>query len=236
MAESPAAAGVGRCSSGGAIGSPPEVGFDGATAAGGAAGAGGGRFGAERHAVPDAIRLAMSTAATTRVGDIGGLPRNQDRSDAREGEGAAGFRGSSPPGPAEGYPRVCMPRTLRALILFLAVLPAIWGTCPGWITGACCCAPKGAATAKAPCCPLCRERDEKSRRAPCTHCPCTMARNGSTPAPASVDAPAADLTVVAPVASSDASPVARSIRCEIRVDIRPPGGPPDLVGIVVLLV
>ena len=88
-----------------------------------------------------------------------------------------------------------MSRLLRALILCLAVLPAVWGTCPGWITGTCCCASSTEKASKA-CCPLCEERDRKSgRRAPCTHCPCQMARDGSAPAPAAVEAPAADLSV-----------------------------------------
>lgn len=193
-------------------------------------------FGLERQEESPPRRAARTGKDNERLGGIGGLPSREYRSNAPQGERSPRFRRSAAVRFAGGYPVGTMRRSLRALIFFLAVLPAVWGTCPGWLMGACCCAPAAASSTKAACCPLCRERDEKSRRAPCSHCPCTMARNGSAPAPAAVEAPAIDLAVGSSVVPSDAGPVARPIRREVRVDIRPPGGPPDLVGIVVLLV
>ena len=138
------------------------------------------------------------------------------------------------------YPSTPVARSLRALIFFLAILPAIWGNCPGVLTGACCCASASAHDGEASCCPVCAERDSKSPPTPCSHCPCVMARNGSAPAPVAVAAPAPDLSVIVPVALSDADPVQRSMCLESAIEIRAPGGPPggpsELVGTVVLLV
>ena len=171
-----------------------------------------------------------------RIGDIEGLPTTGYRSRARGGGRRAEFGVLLSFG-SNGGTLEAMSRGLRALALFLAMLPAIWGNCLCRMAGACCCASMEASEAEAPCCPLCHERDEKSRpSAPCSHCPCTMARDGSAPAPAAVEAPTADLTVLTPVNLSDAGPVVRSLESTAPSDIRPPGGPPDLVGIVVLLV
>ncbi len=133
-----------------------------------------------------------------------------------------------------------MSRLLRALILCLAVLPAVWGTCPGWITGSCCCAQTGAKASKS-CCPLCAERERQSgRKAPCTHCPCQMARDGSTPAPDAVEAPAADLVPSLVAVLVDAGPVVVAVAGALSPDAHPPdrpfGASPSRVGTVVLVV
>lgn len=133
-----------------------------------------------------------------------------------------------------------MSRLVRALILCLAVLPAVWGTCPGWITGTCCCAQDGAKASKA-CCPLCAERERQSgRQAPCTHCPCQMARDGSAPAPDAVEAPAADMTPSAVAVLVDAGPVVAPVAIAPSAVGRPPGWPGSAaqrrVGTVVLVV
>jgi hypothetical protein len=133
-----------------------------------------------------------------------------------------------------------MSRLVRALIFCLAVLPAVWGTCPGWITGTCCCVQAGGKAANA-CCPLCAEREQQSgRKAPCTHCPCQMARDGSAPAPDAVEAPAADLSVSVVAVLADAGPVVAALAHASAVEPRPPGWPrdaaPNRVGTVVLVV
>jgi hypothetical protein len=129
-----------------------------------------------------------------------------------------------------------MSRLARWFAFLIAFLPAVWGNCPGLLTGRCCCAPVRAA-AKAPCCPACRERSEKSRPpSPCSGCRCTDARDGSTPAPQDVDAPHADTSLVSLPRADAAAPAAVVARSVNIADIRPPGGPPDLVGVVVLLI
>lgn len=131
-----------------------------------------------------------------------------------------------------------MSRIARALMLCLAVLPAIWGTCPSWLTGVCACCARGeAVAARAPCCPLCAEREGREAPAtPCSQCSCTMARDGCAPAPVPVEMPPADLTIATPIARADAESVAVATGRRERIDVRPPGGPPDLVGVVVLVV
>lgn len=133
-----------------------------------------------------------------------------------------------------------MSRLLRALILCLAVLPAVWGTCPGWITGSCGCATAGAKASR-PCCPLCAARERESgHKAPCTHCPCQVARDGSAPAPHDVEAPAPDLSASVVAVLSDAGPAGAPVAFPPSDDARPPGWPPGdasrRVGTIVLLV
>ncbi len=134
-----------------------------------------------------------------------------------------------------------MSRLLRALILCLAVLPAVWGTCPGWITGSCCCAQAAGKTSNGNC-PMCAERDRKSGgKVPCTHCACQMARDGSAPAPLAVEAPAADLSLSSVVAVLvDAGPVVNAMTTVSTADFAspgwPPGDAPSRVGTVVLIV
>lgn len=129
-----------------------------------------------------------------------------------------------------------MSRVARWFVFLIAFLPAVWGNCPGLLTGRCCCAP-ARTVAKSPCCPACRERGEKSSTpAPCSGCRCTEARDGTTPVPPDVTAPHADTTLVATIHAH--SPVLASVAKAVAhpADIRPPGGPPDLVGVVVLLI
>ena len=105
-------------------------------------------------------------------------------------------------------------RTLvpRLLALFLAVLPAIWGTCPCWIMGAGSCGGGGAGLGSSvgksgPArCPCCARKDCKApaghapgrddqRRNGCDGCPVLEVRHGATQAPAAIGLP--DFDVIA---------------------------------------
>jgi hypothetical protein len=67
-----------------------------------------------------------------------------------------------------------------------------------------------------------------------------MARDGSTPAPDAVEAPAADLTPSLVAVLVDAGPVVVAVAGASSSDARPPGwpldAPPNRVGTVVLVV
>ncbi len=129
----------------------------------------------------------------------------------------------------------------RIWILILATLPVAWGNCPGWFDGggACGDTAEAASTEDAhgrPACPCCAKRSEEDRPLRgCDDCPIVAVRRTASPAslPVVLPPPALIGPWIAPrialpslgagvVASIDDSP--------------PPGRPPDLVGIVVLLV
>ena len=92
------------------------------------------------------------------------------------------------------------------MALLLAVLPAIWGTCPSWFTGVSCCA--GSARSASPTaarCPCCarsesgtqgtRSGRDDHRRNGSDGCPVLEVRNGATVAPETVELPDAERLV-----------------------------------------
>ena len=135
----------------------------------------------------------------------------------------------------------------RLLLLTLAVLPAVWGTCPCWLfgeTGRSGCvgvsASAGSSVARrddGPGCPCCVRRDDArrlgtspmsgrddQRRKGCDGCPVIEVRHGATQAPVSVTLPDAERLAALPVAGPAVECLAAPI--ETRGGLFATGPPP----------
>lgn len=126
----------------------------------------------------------------------------------------------------------------RLGLLLLATLPVAWGNCPGWFDGRGACGDTASAgdAASRPACPCCAKKSREGRPLRgCEDCPIVAVRRTASPVPPTVVLPPPALLGLAPALPAVVhEPVVGP--GAVLEDPSPPAGPPDLVGIVLLLV
>lgn len=126
----------------------------------------------------------------------------------------------------------------RLLVLFLAAVPAVWGTCPSWVRDDT--ADAATSTAKRAC-PCCAEEPRPESKGPfdrrhrgCDGCPVVDVRHACAQAPTTEGLPPPALLAVLPAVRVEVPALARVRVAVVRAD--DPGGPPPCVRTVVLLI